>query len=283
MISWKKVVEVYGTTCYLCDGQIDMSAPMAVGDDGWQLGFHIDHIVPRKFGGGDEIENLRPTHAFCNLKKSGYFLLDYLKENEPDKISSVFYSKDIDNKRDSMTFGYFRIDLESESAFDESKLLSSQKVDKIFNDTYTGKVYRYPGMDALKKEIISGDTVIVGSLIHLGSSQKEAIENIDLFKEAKVILKIIDIDLDTSTESGKKFFEISDAIFNFDRIARSKNTMVGLKKARARGRLGGRPSKLNENQKSKLIKMYNENVSVHEICEKFNISRPTVYNIVKNN
>lgn len=282
--SWKSVIEAYGSICYLCDGKIDMSASMAVGEEGWQLGLHIDHVLPRRFGGGDSLENLRPTHGLCNLKKSGSFLLDYLREYNPEKIASVFYSKNFDNARDPMTFGYFRIDAELESGFDESKLLSSYRVDKIFSDVYVGKVYRYPGMDDLKKEMVSRDTVIVGSLIHLGNSQKEAIETISIFKEAGIRLVVSDIDLDTSTETGKKFFEISEAIFNFDRIARSKNTKVGLAKGRARGRVGGRPSKLSEEQKGEVVRLYAEkDLSVQAICKMFDIARPTVYNILKNN
>lgn len=283
-ISWKSVVEAYGPICYLCDGKIDMNASMAVGEDGWQLGLHIDHVLPRKFGGGDGLENLRPTHGLCNLRKSGSFLLDYLREHHPEKIASVFYTKNLDNARNPMVFGYFRIDAELESGFDESKLISSYKIDKIFNDIYVGKVYRYPGMDNLKKEIVSGDTVIVGSLVHLGNSQKEAIETISIFKEAGIRLVVSDIDLDTSIETGKKFFEISEAIFNFDKIARSKNTKVGLAKGRARGRVGGRPSKLSEEQRGEVVRLYTEKeLSVQTICKMFDIARPTVYNILKNN
>lgn len=277
------VIETYGTVCYLCDGQIDMNAPMGVGEDGWQLGLHIDHVIPRKFGGDDSLENLRPAHGLCNLKKSGLFLLEYLKENNPEKIKEVFDKKNKNSNRAPMTFSYFRIDAESPASFNESKLLSSYKVDKIFNDIYVGKTYTYPGMDDLKKEIIPGDRVIISSLTHIGNSQKEAFETINYFKESGIILKVLDIDIDTSNESGQRFFEISNAIFNFDKISRSRNTMVGLTKARARGRLGGRPSKLSKEQKEEVIKLYKENdMPIKKISEKFGIARPTVYNILKN-
>lgn len=30
---------------------------------------HVDHIVPRRFGGGDELANLRAACASCNLRR----------------------------------------------------------------------------------------------------------------------------------------------------------------------------------------------------------------------
>lgn len=32
-------------------------------------GFHIDHVIPRARGGGDEIENLAPACSRCNFSK----------------------------------------------------------------------------------------------------------------------------------------------------------------------------------------------------------------------
>lgn len=58
------VVATYGTTCWLCGGAIDMSAPARS-----PLGLSIDHARPRSLGGGDEIENLRPAHFHCNVKR----------------------------------------------------------------------------------------------------------------------------------------------------------------------------------------------------------------------
>lgn len=65
----KQVIELYGIICYLCNKPIDMVAPRLVGKNGWENGFHIEHVIDIAFGGPDTLDNVRPSHAICNLRK----------------------------------------------------------------------------------------------------------------------------------------------------------------------------------------------------------------------
>jgi 5-methylcytosine-specific restriction endonuclease McrA len=65
----KEMLELYGSNCHICNGPIDLSAPRKPGVPGWQLGLHVDHIIQIFHGGPDTIENVRPSHAKCNLSK----------------------------------------------------------------------------------------------------------------------------------------------------------------------------------------------------------------------
>lgn len=67
--SEKQVLERYGKLCYLCNLEIDLLAPRRVGVVGWEVGLHIDHYIDIALGGSDTIENVRPTHGLCNLRK----------------------------------------------------------------------------------------------------------------------------------------------------------------------------------------------------------------------
>ena len=64
-----EVLEKYGTTCYLCNKPIDLNATRKCGSPGWQYGLHIEHVIDIALGGPDTIDNVRPSHAICNLKK----------------------------------------------------------------------------------------------------------------------------------------------------------------------------------------------------------------------
>lgn len=64
------VLSMYGSICYLCNKEIDLSLPRHIGDAGWENSLHIDHVMPLSKGGTDTIDNVRPTHARCNLIKS---------------------------------------------------------------------------------------------------------------------------------------------------------------------------------------------------------------------
>ena len=64
-----QVLEVYGDGCHLCQEPIDLAAPRKVGIEGWERGLHMDHLVPISKGGSDTLDNIRPSHAECNIRK----------------------------------------------------------------------------------------------------------------------------------------------------------------------------------------------------------------------
>ena len=65
----EKILEAYGSNCHLCGEAINLEAPRYVGRCGWELGLHVDHVIPRAKGGRSNFDNLRPAHAICNMKK----------------------------------------------------------------------------------------------------------------------------------------------------------------------------------------------------------------------
>jgi len=66
----EQVLELYGTNCHICKEKIDMEAPRTCGVEGWERGLHLDHVIDIQFGGADAIDNVKPAHALCNLKKN---------------------------------------------------------------------------------------------------------------------------------------------------------------------------------------------------------------------
>ncbi|MGV9183734.1 HNH endonuclease [Arcanobacterium canis] len=58
------VADHYGFECWLCHELIN---PALRYPD--PQSFTIDHVVPRKHGGSDNIANLRPAHLHCNTSR----------------------------------------------------------------------------------------------------------------------------------------------------------------------------------------------------------------------
>jgi hypothetical protein len=65
----KQVVDLYGINCHICNLEIDLTAPRKAGIVGWENGLQIDHIIAIANGGPDTLDNVRPAHGLCNLKK----------------------------------------------------------------------------------------------------------------------------------------------------------------------------------------------------------------------
>lgn len=66
----QQVIEKWGTDCHICSTPIDFDASRKVGIKNWEFGFHIDHLVALANGGSDTLDNVRPAHAICNLRKN---------------------------------------------------------------------------------------------------------------------------------------------------------------------------------------------------------------------
>ena len=102
-----------------------------------------------------------------------------------------------------------------------------------------------------------------------------------LFHNRNIGFKSIQEHIDTTTSGGKLFFHIFAAIAEFERDIIRERTLSGLKAARARGKIGGRPFKLTSSQIQMVKNLYNDKSnSLDDICEMFKISRSTLYRTI---
>lgn len=55
---YRAILGEYGMVCHICDGLIESM------DD-----LHFDHVIPLSRGGLHVVENVRPAHGVCNIRK----------------------------------------------------------------------------------------------------------------------------------------------------------------------------------------------------------------------
>lgn len=66
-----QALELYGTDCHICKEPVDLNAPRRGGSgEGWERGLHLDHLISLFNGGADSLENIRPSHGLCNIRKN---------------------------------------------------------------------------------------------------------------------------------------------------------------------------------------------------------------------
>ena len=88
--------------------------------------------------------------------------------------------------------------------------------------------------------------------------------------------------IDTSTATGKLVFHVFGAMAEFERNLIKERTQAGLSAARARGRVGGRPKRLNEDKRKLAVRLYDEKQhSIDANCEMMGITKPTLYKYVR--
>jgi DNA invertase Pin-like site-specific DNA recombinase len=153
----------------------------------------------------------------------------------------------------------------------------------IFTDKISGAKNERPGLDRCLNELKSGDVLIVWRLDRLGRSISHLVKIIESLGEKKIGFKSLqDGAIDTTTASGELMFNIFSSLAQFERRLIQERTKAGLKAARARGRLGGRPKLSPNNPKIKMAKEMHKNQSlgIDEICNSLNISRTTFYRYI---
>ena len=90
-----------------------------------------------------------------------------------------------------------------------------------------------------------GDTLVVWRLDRLGRSLRHLIDVIADLEEARYWISQSHEIIDTTTSGGRLIFQIFGALAEFERNLIKERTQAGLKAARVRGRLGGRPKALD--------------------------------------
>lgn len=181
-----------------------------------------------------------------------------------------------------MKIAYARVSTDDQHLELQTDALNGANCDRIYTDKITGAKMNRPGLNQIKEVIRPGDTLVVWRLDRLGRSLKELIEIVTWLEDQNIGLISLTESIDTTTPTGKLIFHIFGAIAEFERNLIRERTNAGLKAARARGRFGGRPVKLNNEKKKAIKSLYDSKQhSIKELCEMFEISKPTLYSYIQ--
>lgn len=108
----------------------------------------------------------------------------------------------------------------------------------------------------LFEQLRENDLVLVVRLDRLARSLKDLVFLIDEFAQRKVILQIGNLKLDFTTAEGRLYASLFGAVAQFERELIRERTLSGLKSAREKGRIGGKPKGLSELAKLVAISAY---------------------------
>lgn len=177
-----------------------------------------------------------------------------------------------------MLIGYARVSTDDQNLHLQYDELKKAGCEKFYDDKITGAIIDRPGLDAAINYARKDDVIVVWRLDRLSRSLKDLIEVVNILDARGIGLKSLHESIDTTSSSGKLIFHIFGSLAEFERNLISERTRAGLKAARSRGKIGGRPKKLSAD-KVKLAKdLYNEKTrSIKQICELVGVSKPTLY------
>ena len=181
-----------------------------------------------------------------------------------------------------MLVGYGRVSTSDQSLDPQLDALRDVGCEKFHTDVVSGAAAERAGLSEALAYIREGDVLVVVKLDRLGRSLKHLMEVIEGLSERGIGFRSLTEGLDTTTSGGKLVFHIFGAIAEFERDLIRERTQAGLKAARARGRVGGRPRKIGPEKERQLKTLsLDHDLSVGEICKTLDISRDTYYRYLR--
>lgn len=175
-----------------------------------------------------------------------------------------------------MLVGYGRVSTQDQNAGLQEDALHAVGCEKLFIEKVSSGKKDRPQLAAALDYVRSGDTLVVWRLDRLARSLRQLIETVEDLEKRGIALKSVTEAIDTGTPGGKLVFHVFGAIAEFERAIIRERTKAGVVAAKARGRSGGRPAKLEGERADHAKMMLDAGTSVSAVARSMGVSRSTV-------
>jgi DNA invertase Pin-like site-specific DNA recombinase len=178
-----------------------------------------------------------------------------------------------------LKIGYARVSTGLQNLDLQEDRLNQYGCEKIFSDHMSGSKSKRPGLDKAIEFARSGDKIVVWRLDRLGRNMEDLITLVNELNNRGVSFHSLEenITMDKSSSTGQLLFHLFAAFAVFERNLILERSSAGRIAARARGRYGGRPEKLNKQDLKLLKTLYDNGTPIKTIAEQWKVSRTTIY------
>jgi DNA invertase Pin-like site-specific DNA recombinase len=180
-----------------------------------------------------------------------------------------------------MLIGYARTSTVEQLAGLEAQLQRLHKVGckKVFQERVSS-VARRDQLAAVLDYARDGDVLVVTKLDRLARSVADLVDIGARIEGKGASLRVLDMDLDTKTPTGRLMLNLIGSIAQFERELMLERQREGIAKAKAEGRYKGRaPTAQRQVEKVKALRA--EGLKPEAIARRLGISRSSTYAILK--
>ncbi len=178
----------------------------------------------------------------------------------------------------TMLIGYARVSTQDQDPELQIAALKKAGCEKVFTEQASGAKRERPELLAALDYARSGDTIVVWKLDRLARSLKQLIETVEGLESRGVGFKSVTETIDTTTPGGKLVFTIFAGLAEFDRSIIRERTYAGLEAARSRGRVGGRPRSVSDDDIAAAKALLKDpEITVRKVAERIGCSEATLY------
>ncbi|TGT56612.1 recombinase family protein [Mesorhizobium sp. M00.F.Ca.ET.170.01.1.1] len=178
--------------------------------------------------------------------------------------------------------GYARVSTSGQGYETQVTRLEAHGAEKIFSEKKSGLDGKRPGLAQCLEYVREGDTLLVTKLDRLARSTADLYRIVTDLTEKGVAFKVLDDSLvDTTTRTGKLVLGILALIAEFETDIRRERQMEGIAKAKADGRIGGRPKVIDEAMELRISELRQGGLSIRKIAAEVGLSKASVQKVLE--
>jgi putative DNA-invertase from lambdoid prophage Rac len=183
-------------------------------------------------------------------------------------------------------FGYGRVST-AEQTQDNQRLeieRAGYTVEYWYADTVSGKAHaaQRKQFSVMMGKLRVRDTLVVSKLDRLGRDAPDVLSTIKSLTTLGVEVVVLQLGkLDLASTPGKLMLTMLAAVAEMEHDLIVERTQAGLARAKAEGKVLGRPSKTTSEQRKAMVDAYEQKASVSALARLYGISRATVLTVVK--
>lgn len=151
---------------------------------------------------------------------------------------------------------------------------------RIFKEQLSSVDTKRPELERAIDYVREGDTLVVTKLDRLARSMTHLTEITGKLKAKGVELKVLALNLDTSTPTGKLMLNLLGSIAEFERELMLERQREGIAKAKAEGKYHGRVPTARR-KTDDILRLKAEGKTVDAITKELGISRSSIFRVLR--
>lgn len=180
------------------------------------------------------------------------------------------------------TIGYTRLAIIDSNLDSQKDTLTKYGCNEIYQESSDigSNGNKVSELDQVLASLQTNDTLVICKLNHLGRSTKQLSEITKRFKKQGIHLVSLAEGIDTRQPMGDIYFNLMEGLASMECDLIKERTIIGLNKAREKGKIGGRP-KINGRIIKKIRHLYYEKKqTIQYISSKCGVSVGTCYKYI---
>jgi putative DNA-invertase from lambdoid prophage Rac len=184
------------------------------------------------------------------------------------------------------TFAYCRVSTSDQTAENQAREIAGAgfgvKESRVVSETISGSVLasERPGFSKLLDRMESGDVLVVTKLDRLGRNAMDVRATVEALTGLGIRVHCLALGgVDLTSPAGKMTMGVIAAVAEFERDLLVERTQSGLARAKAEGKVLGRPSALTAVQVAQVARLLAAGEAIAAIARAMGTSRQTIMRV----